>query len=250
MTDSQPPSAVSNLQIMRALLAKDWRLCRTMMIGLIALGAACYLIIGSLALYSSAIIDFDSVLGSVCIAALIACVVSSSVASAFGGAAIAGERIDRTADFLAVLPVTRLQIALSKLTVSTIMLGLCTAFHLSVAALSFLVAIHLDFLRQNSPDETHRAVIEISMETACWLGCTASFFGVAWLLSSFMRSATISAGASLGLTIFVFISLAIPRSDFLARQVEMAPKLGLVPLLLGLVSLIAGTLYYLRRVAP
>jgi ABC-type transport system involved in multi-copper enzyme maturation permease subunit len=248
MANTNAPPAATNLQAMRALLAKDWRLCRTMMFGLMALGAACYLVSGGIVLYSGASIDVGNVLEALGALALIACYVASPVSCAFGGAALAGERIDRTADFVGLLPVTRRQIVLSKWLVSSAMLGLCVAFHLVILFLAFSVAIHRGSFAYDSLDNPNRWVVESMVESAVWIGCTVSFFGIAWLFTSFFRSAAISAAISFGATIFVTASLAyrMPHYD----PLEQVLKLGLVPMLVGLTALIAGTFYYVGRIEP
>jgi hypothetical protein len=71
------------------------------------------------------------------------------------------------------------------------------------------------------------------------------------LLSTFARSGPISACVSIAITI---AALVLARS----AEPEGAPadtwhwafRLGLLPSAIGLASLFAGTLYYLRRVAP
>ena len=126
----ESPVRVSNLHIMRALLAKDWRLFRVPTIALVLVAVGCYLLGGAAALHEHLEnAGHDSLFAGTVFAA----VFTALVASAFGGAAIAGERSDRTADFIALLPVTRRQIILSKWLVSGFVLGTWAAAHVAVA---------------------------------------------------------------------------------------------------------------------
>ena len=75
----------------------------------------------------------------------------------------------------------------------------------------------------------------------------AVFFGVAWLVSTFTTSATISACVAIGVTapISPIICLSINQQRWPVPAI-----VGLTALAIGILSLIAGTIYYLRRVAP
>jgi len=234
MIATKSPVGVSNLQIMRALLAKDWRLFRLPMIGLLVVAAICYGLSGvaALARHSDKLPSQDALFP----ASIFAAILTALVASAFGGVAIAGERSDRTADFLALLPVTRRQIIFSKLLVGGLAVGTWETVHVAVG-LAVLVQAHGGCVYPQG----------YWAQALGWLiGCTVSFFGVAWLLSTFTTSAAISA----------CVSLAIPLGTTLLIDLNVdgrwsVPAItGSTMLPVGLASLIAGTIYYLRRVAP
>jgi ABC-type transport system involved in multi-copper enzyme maturation permease subunit len=238
MTDSQPPFAVSNLQIMRALLAKDWRFFRVPLIALILVGVGCYLI--ALTAMSETRSKAE-VVDSLADWAVVACNLTALLAAAFGGVSIAGERSDRTSDFIALLPVARKQIILSKWTVSVLMLGGCALIHLMLAR-SFGTALYEAQRRSRAP---------WTIVTVVWIAFTTSFFGIAWLLSTFTRSGPISACVSIAITVAGLVLAVVylqghDRADYL----EVLRHVVLPPLAIGLASLIAGTSYYLRRVEP
>jgi ABC-type transport system involved in multi-copper enzyme maturation permease subunit len=80
------------------------------------------------------------------------------IAAAFGGLAIAGERADRTGDFLAMLPVSRLQIPLSKWLISLATLGVCLTLPLLVA---------FWFFRHGTPEHAHTTAMFSSGGLRC-----------------------------------------------------------------------------------
>jgi ABC-type transport system involved in multi-copper enzyme maturation permease subunit len=247
MADSNTSRAAQNLQIMRALLAKDLRLCRPIMLGLIASGAGCYLIAVISVLSENSFphkSTLHTMLESLSAAAVFSCQLANLLASAFGGVAIAGERTDRTADFLAMLPITRRQIILSKMTVSLGVLGMCAIFHLLIFFSARILADHISGAYLWSDLSSFPACL------ACSIACAISFFGVAFLLSTFLRSGPISACVSIGATIASYGIVGSSMDGHHYSDWGAMLRLGSLPLALGLSSLTAGTLYYLRRVAP
>ena len=254
MSESNPLAASSNLRIMRALLAKDWRLNRTTMVGLIAAGAGCYLICMAIIPGNhSSDNEADKVAGAVLAGAAGALALTALLASAFGGIAIAGERTDRTSDFIGLLPVTRTQIILSKWIVSTLMLGTCAAFHVLVALTAALIPASPErhaLLLGLTPTE-YEALRKAAEGAACWAAvwtsCAISFFGVAWLPSTFTRSGPISACISIAIT-SASVGVALSLEGHTQRELLLC--LFMFPAAVGLASLAVGTLYYLRRVAP
>lgn len=225
----------SNLQIMRALLAKDWRFFRVPMIALLIVGLGCYLFAGGMLLIlgqrSGAGLVFYQ--GSV-----FAIGVTALLASAFGGMAIAGEQSDRTADFLGLLPVTRLQVLLSKWLVSLFVLGACTAFHVFVAVRVSPRIIDDQYLKS------------WACGSAMCGGSAICFFGIAWLFSTFTKSGPISACISIGVTIAVIVETNLLFDGRNHTDFEAQITTAVVTAITGMVGLTAGTSYYLRRVAP
>jgi len=246
MTDSQPQPAVSNLRVMHALLAKDWRFFRAPIVALLLLCAGCYLTaltqtrVSRSEIYYSPLIDQAT--EGLMTGAQLSLMLCALLAAAFGGVAIAGERAARSADFLAALPITRRQIVLSKCITSASALGAFTALHTAV----LLFALHFS----GQPAERGGAW-KLAVSSAIWLGFTVSFFGAAWLLSTFTRSGPISACVSIAITIAVFVlALVYLQGHDRADYMQLVRHLVLPPLAIGLASLISGTLYYLRRVEP
>jgi hypothetical protein len=234
MSESSALPTASSLQIMRVLLAKDWRLFRAPMIALTVIGLWRYLI-WLTPMFGMGLRDhlFNSLLDW----QIGACDPTALFAAVFGGIAIAGERSNGAADFLAVLPITRGQIIFSKWMVSAVMVGACMFLHF-LLAYSFQSSSNIG---QLGPGFWARSAV-------VWIGFTTSFFGIAWLLSTFTRSGPISTCVSIGLTIAIFFQEEI--SDVPPDVWARCCRLALPPLSIGLASLIVGTLYYLRRVAP
>ena len=254
MNDPESLGQTPYLQTMRALLAKDWRLFRLPLSALVAVGLGCYPITVAAVLGGSeanaAYYLFN--------AAMLACEVTAVLASVFGGAALTGERADHTADFLNTLPVTRSQIIVSKWMVCMIMVGASLGLH-SLVALIFwrletsgsraTLALPIWVQRAYGPAWSLAAYWESASAFAA--ACIISLFGVAWGLSAFTKSGPICACASIAVTIATVVlaknGLGDPR---LVGAWEAAYRLALPPAAIGLSSLVAGTLYYLRRVAP
>jgi ABC-type transport system involved in multi-copper enzyme maturation permease subunit len=237
----------SNPQIMRALLAKDRRLFRLPMTGLLVASAGSYLV----AFIVIPIVGRTewSIEPVLLAAPILAIEMTALLASTFGGLAIAGERSDQTADFLGLLPVTRKQIVLSKWIVSIFTLGFCGLFHTAVALfLTGFIAPHnaLHDLRHNPAGWASVAAFGV-----LWIGCTTSFFGVAWLLSTFTKSGPISACTSIAVTLGSagLTGFCIERPDRI-EEWKVLLTLGCFMLAIGLSSLIAGTVHYLRRIEP
>jgi ABC-type Na+ efflux pump permease subunit len=236
MAASKPTPAVSNVHVMLALLAKDWRLFRLPTIALVTVVVGCYAIAGA----EDHFLAPENVMPTT---SLLAAILTAVLASAFGGFAVAGERADRTMDFLGALPVTRWQIILSKWTISFLTLGICAMIQLVLAKL-FLA----------TPLDTRRWLSQAPWTVLVWVAFSASFFGIAWLISTFTRSGTISACISIGITTAVFIESGFgPDRQFGAGQSHETQAMlvhSLRPLLVGVAAVIAGTLYYRRRVEP
>jgi ABC-type transport system involved in multi-copper enzyme maturation permease subunit len=222
-----------NIHIIRALLAKDWRFFRLPMLALLITGAGCYALVSASMLFMQ---PGESSPQAISSGAGIAIALTAMIASAFGGMAIAGERADRTSDFMALLPVTRFQMLLSKWLVSLMLLGGSAMFH---AFIAFYV-LHLD--QQTITIWSHGLTLSV--------GLTFSFFGIAWLFSSFTKSGPISACIAIAITLgsTVLVSLSFEghnHSEFIVTMTTAATTAAI-----GMISLACGTVYYLRRIAP
>ena len=117
------------------------------------------------------------------------------------GNAVAGERADRSAEFLAYLPPTRAAVITSK-----IMLALGTSLILCLASLAALYII-APALGEVPPDALlARADAAVSLSAAA-----VALFGGAWLASCCLSSPTIATGLGVGLVCYVFVMLAIVK---------------------------------------
>lgn len=226
----------ADFEIMRALIAKDWRLLRVPVIGLLIASAGAYLLAYLLLRGHVLRGNPRTVLTSATIAgAFFAGALTSLLASIFGGVVIAGERSERSCDFLSLLPVTRKQIVLGKLIVSAGILCACAAIHGSIDLLF---------------DTTTQCYgwKGVRFDAAIWFGWTISFFGVAWLFSTLTPSGPISASASIAVTVVCAALVADETYQPGRREWELQIAAALFSV--GIVSMVAGVLYYLRRIAP
>ncbi len=170
-------------------------------------------------------------------------IISQLAIALIGGNAIAGERADRSAEFLASLPITRGRVIASKLLLSLAIVGV-----IWIADLSALLCLSTVLPRFGVRFD---GIFEAVGATAI---VAVMFFGVAWLLSSFLRSPTFSvAGALLAplllWTGIVFVCYLFQISDEKYMRTIAYSYFGLC-LALAPVCFAVGTWYYLRRIEP
>ncbi|MFT3785179.1 MAG: ABC transporter permease [Tepidisphaeraceae bacterium] len=178
--------------LMLTLIAKDLRVFRTPLIGLILLGVAAYAFFGVWittlnSWRETRTSDWFEALGA---GAMMGLGLSALVASAFGGMSIAGERTDRTALFMAMLPVRRGQILFSKAVAGGMLILGVMLIHLAIAILAFLTASRVS---GGSVAEMASFVRQIAKPTLLAFPMAYCCFSVAWLAGTFIRSAAISA---------------------------------------------------------
>jgi hypothetical protein len=147
-------------------------------------------------------------------------------AAVFGGSAFALERRERSADFLAMLPVKRRRIIASKLLVSFALLGSFLAVEMGVLRCS-------DFVRswETFPD--------LLMATFNFAAAGIAIFAIAWLLSTFLSSTAIAASVAILLVGCVDAGGYFIRANAMKIEVSAA-----------VIFILIGNAYYLRRVAP
>ncbi len=158
-----------------------------------------------------------------------------------GGHLIACERVDRSAEFLAYLPLSRARILASKLTVALLIAVLIWGPNLLILKLATA--------------QLPQRVMYGGPSLATVLGYVAVtgfvFFCVGWLFSSMLESPTFAILIGL-ITPFVIIM----GVQALIWALEYAPDEIVGPwyqrtcLALAPTCLVVGTLYYLRRVEP
>lgn len=183
----------------------------------------------------------SQVRNNILISSVYSLVLSQLTLALLGGNAIACERVDRSAEFLAYLPVSRTRILAGKITLvlfaAAMIWGLNLLVQLSVAA---------DLLPLGSQDwEMVRSLV------ACVAITGFMFVSVGWLLSSVLESPTFAICG--GLITPMVVILGIQSLGWL---------LGYTPdetawswywrtcLVLAPTCFLAGTCYYLRRVEP
>ena len=177
-------------------------------------------------------------------------VISQLAVALIGGNAIAGERADRSAEFLASLPITRKKILGSKLLLSLAIVGVI--WTIDASALLGLARFSGQF-----GNDAHPVLAALTT-----LGCIAivamMFFGVSWLFSSFLSSPTFAVGGGLivPLLLYAGIASAAISSTSTTTSIGQTGAGAVVFSYFGLGLALAalcfgvGTWYYLRRVEP
>lgn len=154
------------------------------------------------------------------------------------GNAIAGERGDRSAEFIAYLPIPRKDAITSKAIVA---LGISVVLLVACAGLTlFTESLCPPHLRRQEP----------LPEVAAFIVSAALGFGGAWLASSFSRSAAYAAAVGIAFPVCIGIALGILSELEVMAHVHMGSVYFVLCLLIGPISFVAGIVYYLRRVEP
>jgi ABC-type transport system involved in multi-copper enzyme maturation permease subunit len=237
-----------------ALLRKDWRLNRVVVVGAVVLSVLPYVLpvanlrfnppkyqVPGLRDYLDAV-QFSA---SACLA------LSVVLAAAFGGLAFAAERRERTAEFLAMVPVSRAAVVLSKLVVAAVCMAVLIAVHVVVIAVTCRFASIAGIrLHGATPFEAGGMAAAFAV----------ALFGFAWALSVFLHSPAIAASIAIALGIgllFGGAAWAETLSDYLERRYGGRLTEETVLTILssfaagfGLLMLFASSVYYLRRVEP
>ena len=167
-------------------------------------------------------------------------VLSQLTLALLGGHAIACERVDRSAEFLGYLPVSRARILASKL-----------LFALPVAAVVWVPNLLVFELCAATPSTWRGA--EAMWSTMGYAAITGMvFFCVGWLLSSMLESPTFSVCGGLATPLALAAGLQLYGNVFGIRPLDDFAVFWYVRvcLVLGPVCFVAGTWYYLRRVEP
>jgi ABC-type transport system involved in multi-copper enzyme maturation permease subunit len=183
---------------------------------------------------------------------------SQVVLALLGGNAIAGERTNRSAEFLGYLPISRWRNLVSRLVlapVATAVIWCVNGLILWLIFGSFPKVAAVLCRGCSNPQGELAGTIAYTMVTGL------TFFCVGWLFSSLLSHAVLSAVAGMMVPLTVFLGLL--GVDWLLRP-EVHPFLrhddergwfvaigyfGLC-LVLSLVSFVVGTILYLRRVEP
>ena len=231
---------------MKALLWKDYRTNRPLLvIGVVLLLTPYAVLIGwlwySVGLTAASREEWAQVLLMAAQASL-AC--SQLTLLLLAGTIIAGERRDRSAEFLAYLPPSRPAILTSKALLSALTMAMIWGLTLAIVG---LVVPALDAAAVGG---THRT--ELLEFLAIMATSGAALFGAAWLGSSMLESPTYSTAIGL---------LAVMLLPFLLNACRMVSgwpddgasfvaALRLLYVGCGIAGFTAGWTYYVRRVEP
>jgi ABC-type transport system involved in multi-copper enzyme maturation permease subunit len=224
---------------MRALLWKDYRNNRRLLAAIALIILIPYVVLPVLYMVdpngsTSSLRDW---LALFCYAALAGLVLSVITIAFVGGNVVAGERADRSAEFLAALPITRGEAITSKavIAVSGCLLFLSVNF---LVALSAALPLH---------DRTAHKVVE----TVMILGPTGVLaFGVSWLCSSFLARPGLAALSGLGAgVIYAIVMMYLSQSTQVSGHFLVVLHLAACPIL-AILCFIAGVICWLCRVEP
>lgn len=250
---------VTNRAVLFTLMAKDWRTFRVPVIALVVLGLGAYGY-GLVTIYSSykdaPYVPATSWCMAVISSTFLATAISALIAAAFGGIAIAGERADRTATFVEILPVSRRQIVASKWLVTLMIFIATLALHLFIGLIAYVFYLRSIRFEYHAPTSIMPTQMDLFWFVPLLLTpFILCLFSVAWLLGSFIKSAAISACVSIATTIagclfatqFLFKQLPRWRNDLNYEEIFVPAGMALI---FAIPCLILGTLIYLKRVEP
>jgi ABC-type Na+ efflux pump permease subunit len=231
---------------MRWLLWKDYRHNRAVVIaGLFLLSFPYLIVLCTFFTKEPVWVSWDERLIAAGVYGLI---ISQLTVALLGGNAIAGERVDRSAEFLASLPITRRKILASKLL-------LCLIVVAAIWLISLLPLYPACWARwarwtpEELPGIALRDLGVLANIALTGLVC----FGVAWWLSALLASPTFSvfgglAAPALFMLTTVFVGYLFNASSTVESHIELWYRLFCLSF--GPVCFVAGTWYYLRRVEP
>jgi hypothetical protein len=239
--------------MMLALLRKDWRLNRAIVIACLVTSVVPYVFTVCNVWVDNTryqAIGAGAYVDALRLAAEASLVITVTLAAAFGGLPFAGERRERTAEFLGMLPVSRGAILASKLIVPLV----CLAVLIGTQLLVLAGANRLSVWMSNREEDVYvPAVLSV--------GYAAGLFGLGWALSVFLRSAAIAASVAVGVGVAMFFGMLewgergarIIRHQWLPDADRGATALSVMAataVLIGGVAMVVTSLYYRRRVEP
>jgi hypothetical protein len=165
-----------------------------------------------------------------------------------GGYTIAGERVDRSAEFVAGLPVSRAKILVSKALVGLLVVVVVWGLNLAVAGLLRWVA---------EPALADTTITPSLRAVAPLLTGGLFVFGVSWMVSCFLESPTFAVGAGIGAPFLFWLGIFLTDYlwPWLPRHHQTAEQMVFViyciaGAVLGPLCFFIGSLYYLHRVEP
>ena len=176
-------------------------------------------------------------------AAIYSLALSQFTLALLGGNAIAGERADRSAEFLAYLPLSRQRRLAAKLCLALAAVALIWGLNLSV------LQFPLRFTMARINPREYAFLLWLFGYTAI-TGLT--FFGVAFLISSLQSSPTFAVCGGVVSPIAVFMMLYTPAWFREVPNFDRYARIG-YPVICPIVAVVCfsiGTWYYLRRVEP
>jgi ABC-type transport system involved in multi-copper enzyme maturation permease subunit len=235
--------------MMLTLIKKDLGLNRVAILGNLILIVAAYVVISIVIVSDISKFDYRDVIDAYAGATFAGMGITCLLASVYGGIAFAQERRETSANFLAMLPVNRKSIILSKLIAGI----LCLFAMLFAGALALFV---LYICGEPTGDWNLRNVEELLPNVLITASTTVMLFGVGWMCSSFLKSPPMAACISIAsmFATVLLIQLMLNMGNKHISEAVLTYRVyvlhTLVPLLVGLATFTIGTAYYLKRVEP
>jgi ABC-type transport system involved in multi-copper enzyme maturation permease subunit len=187
--------------------------------------------------------------GALSISVVYSLIISQIVFAFMGGNAIACERHDRAAEFLAYLPYSRAKILGSKLILSLLIAGFVWIVNLSILGIAWI----------NLPSQIRTGIQTniasgniIANATELIVITGLAFFCIGWLFSSFLESPTFAISIGLITPMIVVMTINTIGSYFEFKDLgkTILHWYLYTNAVLAAASFIGGTWYYLRRVEP
>ena len=226
---------------MKTLLWKDYRHNRQLFAVVGAFLLAPYVLFPLIAAGPGGLSFFAAVIRPACLTSL---VVSVFVSAFVAGNAFAGERVDRSAEFVAYLPIRRKAAVASKAIVA---IGACVLAWGANAA----VVLACPLVGPVSSLNPSAWYLHLLPNTAVAM---VFVFGVSWLFSSFRTSSASAAASGLGTAVLVVVA-TVYLSEDLWRPPDRIPDCWIFGYMFGVILVgvgcfVAGSIVALRRVEP
>jgi ABC-type transport system involved in multi-copper enzyme maturation permease subunit len=242
--------------MMLALIRKEWRLSRAILIGcLVTLLMPYVFSVANLWISPprGANVEPRDYVDAIKFAAFASLVITVIFAAAFGGQAFAGERRERTAEFLAMLPVSRGAIIASKLVVPAVSLMTLIVLHVLVLLACDEWALGIGLRRPDGEDVLYSSMFAVAYVVA--------FFSISWALSTFLQSAALAAVITIGIGISMFFGMLAwgERLSRFLRERYHAPSdneamtmvvISAMVAAIGIAAIVGSSMVYRRRVEP
>lgn len=217
---------------MRWLLWKDFRLARPLFVVAVLLVALPHAVALGTAWSASPPMRGGSLFTLLHDSAIVGLVLSPLPLLFWGGLAMAGERGDRSAEFLNCQPVSRGRILLSKLLVTLVLFAVIWLPNL----------LFCEWFWYWRPGELR------DLEVLALFDLTV--FSTAWFFSARLESPVFAACAGLLVLLLLTFGNAILMVHFRVPESELFVMSFVLWPSLAVLSLVAGTVHYLRRVEP
>lgn len=162
----------------------------------------------------------------------------------FGASAFAAERAEGSAEFLAVLPPTRLHHLISKSVVALVGWGVPWAIGVAIV---LAAARSVAAGGSASGDEWVYATAAVGIT----FGLAAQTFGLAWMFSSFVATPSRAGSFAMWASTILFVIFAVRAPHLGATEPESVGRLFLIAGVgIGLTTYLIGCRVYLKRTQP